>query len=121
MHKPELVLENETHKILWDLEIQMDHLIIAKRLDVMLINTKKTCHLVNFAFPVDHAEKIEESVKRDKYKDLARDLKRLWNMRVKVLPIVASAALKGLERGLEELKIRRRLSRLQHYQNQQEY
>ena len=27
MHKPESALENETHKILWDFEIQTDHLI----------------------------------------------------------------------------------------------
>ena len=24
MHKPETVFENETHKIIWDFEIQMD-------------------------------------------------------------------------------------------------
>ena len=27
LHKPESVLEKETHKILWDFVIQMDHLI----------------------------------------------------------------------------------------------
>ena len=26
MHKPEFVLENETHKVLWDFEIQTDDL-----------------------------------------------------------------------------------------------
>ena len=31
MPKPESVLENETHRILWDLEIQMDHPIPARR------------------------------------------------------------------------------------------
>ena len=29
MYKPEAVLENETHKILWDFETQTDHLILA--------------------------------------------------------------------------------------------
>ena len=29
MHKPESVLENETHKILWDFQIQTDHPISA--------------------------------------------------------------------------------------------
>ena len=33
MHKPEPVLENETHKILWDLEIQMAQLIPVRWLD----------------------------------------------------------------------------------------
>ena len=27
LRNPELVLENETHKLLWDFEIQTDHLI----------------------------------------------------------------------------------------------
>ena len=30
-HKPESVLENETHKILWHFEMQTDHLIPARR------------------------------------------------------------------------------------------
>ena len=30
MHKPESVLENKTHKILWDFEVQTDHLIPAR-------------------------------------------------------------------------------------------
>ena len=33
MHSPESVLENETHKVLWDFEIQTDHLILARRPD----------------------------------------------------------------------------------------
>ena len=31
MHNPESILENETHKILWDFEIQMDYLIQSRR------------------------------------------------------------------------------------------
>ena len=30
MHNPESVLENETHKLLWDFEVQMDFLISGK-------------------------------------------------------------------------------------------
>ena len=41
MHKPESAQENETHRILWDFQIQTDHLILAKRPDVVIINTKK--------------------------------------------------------------------------------
>ena len=40
-HKPESILENETHKLLWDFEIQTDHLILARRLDLVIINKKK--------------------------------------------------------------------------------
>ena len=41
MHKPESVLKNETHKILRDFEIQTDHLIPARRPDLVLINKKR--------------------------------------------------------------------------------
>ena len=41
MHKPESVLENETHKILKDFEIQMNHLIMARRPDQAIVNKKE--------------------------------------------------------------------------------
>ena len=39
MHNPASVLE--THKLLWDFDIQMDHLISARRPDYIIINKKK--------------------------------------------------------------------------------
>ena len=41
MHQPESVLENETQKILWDFEIQTDHLIPVRRPDRMTDEKKK--------------------------------------------------------------------------------
>ena len=41
MHDLELVLEKETHKILWDFEIRMDHLISVKWPDLIIGNKKK--------------------------------------------------------------------------------
>ena len=116
-HKPESVLENETHKILWDFEIQTDHLITARRPDLVLINKKKrTCHIVDFAVPADHRVKLKEIEKKDKYLDLTRELKKLWNMRVKVVPIVIGAlgtVPKGLEKSLSELEIKGRIETIQ--------
>ena len=43
MNKPESALKNETNIIFWDFEIQMSHLITARRPEQVLINkTKKT-------------------------------------------------------------------------------
>ena len=116
-HKPESVLENDTHKILWDFEIQTDHLIPARRPDLVLINKKKRmCHIVDFAVPADHRVKLKEIEKKDKYLDLTRELKKLWNMRVKVIPIVIGAlgtVPKGLERSLNELEIKGRIDTIQ--------
>ena len=41
MHNTESVLENEMLKILWDFDIQMDHLITARRPDLFTVNNKK--------------------------------------------------------------------------------
>ena len=40
MHNSAPVLENETHKLQWDFEIQADHLISARRPDLIIINKK---------------------------------------------------------------------------------
>ena len=41
MNNPVPVLENNLHKLLWDFNIQTDHLIPARRLDLIIINKKK--------------------------------------------------------------------------------
>ena len=41
MYNPEFVLENETHKLLWDFEIQTDHLISARRPDLQIVSNKE--------------------------------------------------------------------------------
>ena len=41
MHNPASILENDTHKLLWDFDIQTDHLISARRSDLLVINKKE--------------------------------------------------------------------------------
>ena len=40
-HNPESIHENEMQKLLWDLGVQMDHLILDKRSDLVVIHKKK--------------------------------------------------------------------------------
>ena len=57
---------------------------------------------MDLAVPADHRVKIKVNEKRDKYLDLAKELKKLWNMMVTVMPFINGAliaVLKGLERG----------------------
>ena len=59
---------------------------------------------------------MKESEKIDKYLDLARELKKLWNMKVKVVPIVIGALgtiPKALEKSLDKLEIRGRIETIQ--------
>ena len=75
MHKPAPVLENDTHKLPWDFDIHTDHLITARRPDLIVINKKKrTRKIFDFAVPGDHRIKLKECEKKDKYLDLAREL-----------------------------------------------
>ena len=41
MHNPAPVIENDTHKLLWEFDIHTDHLISARRPDLIIINNKK--------------------------------------------------------------------------------
>ena len=119
MHNPAPVLENDTHKLLWDFNIQTDHLIPARRPDLIMTNKKKKKRIwkiVDFAVPVDNRINLKECEKKDKYLDLARELKKLWNMKVTIVPIVIGALgtiTKGLLKGLEDLEVGRRIETIQ--------
>ena len=77
MHNPEPLLENDTHKLLWDFDIQTDQLISAWRPDLIIINEKKKIFkIVDFTVPADHRIKLKESEKIDKYFHLAREEKK---------------------------------------------
>ena len=49
---------------------------------------KRTCNIVDVAVPADHRIKLKEYEKKDKYLDLARELKKLVNMQVTIITIV---------------------------------
>ena len=119
MHKPETLLENDSHNILWDFEIQTDDLILTRRPDHVTVDErekKKTCWIVNFAVLADYRVKTKDIKKRDKCLYLDRELKNLWKMGVTVIPIVISALgtiPKGLIRRLEKLEFTGRAETIQ--------
>ena len=67
------------HKLNRDFELQTDHLILAGRLDLVIINKKKrTCQIVDFAVPNDNRVKSKEKEKKDKKLDLS--LQENWKI-----------------------------------------
>ena len=94
---------------------------MARRPDLIIIinNNKKKeriCKIVDFAVPADHRIKLNECEKKDKYLDLARELKKLWNTKVTIVPIVVGAfgtVTKRLSKGLEDLKVGGRVETIQ--------
>ena len=60
--------------------------------------------------------KIKEKEKKDKYLDLAKEVRKLWNMRMMAISIVIGMfgiIHKGLEKGLEELEIKVKIKSIQ--------
>ena len=76
---------------------------------IIIINKKKRiCKIVDFAVSADHRINLKESEKKDKNVNLTRELKKLWNMKVTIVPIVIGAfgtITEGLLNGLEDLKL----------------
>ena len=55
MHNIESFMENETHKVLWDFEIQTDHQISARQPDFIILK-KKSPPAKNNAIKTNHIE-----------------------------------------------------------------
>ena len=84
MHNPVYVLENKTHSLLSDFEIQTDHLNLARQTDLIIINKKeRTCRTVDFAVLVDHKIKLQEGEMMDL--KLAWELKKFMEHETDVL------------------------------------
>ena len=88
-------------------EIQTDHLISARRLDLVNVNKKKkrkkkrTYRIEDFAVSADFWVKLKEDEKKDKYQNVPRELKKLWNMKVTEISIligVPGTVTKGLDK-----------------------
>ena len=91
MHKQESIQDNVRHKILSDFEKQMDHQIPSRRSRLAFINKKqRNFHQVDFDVSANHKVKVKvnEGKMLHEYLDLARELKKLWNMKVTGIPIV---------------------------------
>ena len=70
---------------------------------------ERICRIVDIVVPADHKVKLKESEKRDKSQDLARELKKRWNMKVMVTLNEIGAFVtvpKGLIKELEDLEMR---------------
>ena len=113
------VLENEEVKILWDINIQTDHVIEHRRPDIVVLEKKeKKAVLIDIAVPGDGRIERKEEEKMERYEELGRELKKLWKLtsQVKVVPIVVGAlgtTPKKLEKSLEMIGVQLSVGLLQ--------
>ena len=83
------MLENEDYKILWDFSIQTDHVIEARRPDFVVVHKKeRSCKIIDFAVPGYSMIEEKEKDKIEKYQELGRELQKIWNVKVKIIPLV---------------------------------
>ena len=78
--------------MLWDFNIQTDHVMEAWRPDLVVVNKKeRSCKIINFAVPGDRRTEEKEKDKIEKYQDLGRQLQKIWNNKVKIIPLVVGS------------------------------
>ena len=118
-HPNDNIIENgqKTEKSPGDLRRFAVPQTLVKDHQLMLMwKTLEEWNIVDFAVPADHRIKLKECEKRGKYLDLAWGMKKLWNMKVTIIPIVIGAygtVTKGLLKGLEDLEVGNRVETIQ--------
>ena len=63
---------------------------------------------MDFTVPADNRIKLKECEKKNKYLEIAKELKKIWNMKVTIIPIEIGAfgtVIKGLLKRLEDLEV----------------
>ena len=117
-HEPKAVIESDEIKILWDFNIQCDHIIEHRRPDILVVNKKeKSCQIIDIAVPGDLRVHVKEGEKVEKYGDLKREIARLWSLRkVEVIPVVVGAlgaVTKHLEKFIKKVGMKTKISHIQ--------
>ena len=113
--KLESVHANKTYKLLWNFQVQTDHLTSARKLDWVIINKKKkkwgeTYRIVDFAVLADHRWIIKENKETNSW-ILAENKKRQRNLWLTIILIMIGGLRtvhKRLVKGLEELDTKSR-------------
>ena len=80
-------------KILWDVMIQCDREIKARKPDIVVVNkNERSCAIIDIAIPGDMRVSEKEKEKIERYQELKTEIKRMWNIRsIKVIPVVVEA------------------------------
>jgi hypothetical protein len=69
-----------------------DRTIPNNKPDIIICdNKKRTCMLIDVAISGDRNVIKKEAEKILKYKDLTREIQRMWNVKTKVIPVIIGA------------------------------
>ena len=77
-HQPEMVIGNDSCKILWNFAVQKNHFITSRRPGMIVIDKEHhECQIIDFAIPYDTRELDKEVEKIEKCLYLAIELKKV--------------------------------------------
>ena len=106
-HQPCIVTEGKEVTILWDMPILTDKEIAANRPDIVVKDRKKKqCMLLDVSIPSDRNTSVKMAEKLSKYKDLEIEIRKMWQLKTIIVPIVIGALgliKKDLKRYLSEI------------------
>jgi len=93
-HVPKSVQTSQGGKvtILWNQQVQTDRTIPNNKPDIIICaNEKGTCMSIDVAISGDRNVIKKEAEKILKYKDLTKEIQRMWNVKTKVIPVIIGA------------------------------
>ncbi|XP_066930550.1 uncharacterized protein [Clytia hemisphaerica] len=91
-HHPAAGVESKNVIILWDFPINTDRAIKANRTDMVVKDRKKrTCLLIDMSVPSDRNVSVKMFDELSKYKDLEIEIKKMWNLKTTVVPVIVGA------------------------------
>ena len=85
-------MENEKTTILWDSPIITDRHVPCNKPDIFIQEKKSDrCQIIDVAIQSDYNIQKKATEKMIKYVDLQTECQRLWNKKVKVIPVIIGA------------------------------
>ena len=91
--------------VLWNQAVYTERAVTANRLDIIIKNKKeKTCTLIDVAIPTDRNVVQKEAEKKLKYESLSIEIKRMWNLKCMIIPVIIGAneiVTRSLKKNLE--------------------
>ncbi|KAI5721426.1 hypothetical protein M8J77_020648 [Diaphorina citri] len=91
-HEPKPVVTNEEITIIYDQQIHTDRTVPANKPDIVVKNVKdKKCVLIDVSVPCDANLISKEAEKKLKYRTLAIEVSKMWNLKTIIVPVIIGA------------------------------
>ena len=102
-------MEDDNVKLIWDINIQCDNAVEARRPSLILVDQKRTsCFIIGIAVHSNCRARDKELEKLEKYQIPRKELKRHWWLKkVEIVPVFVGALgciSRGFSRWMDKLR-----------------